>query len=120
MCYKLNEVWLCKLCHVVRKPTGIMELLEFEPVYLLIESKQERMMEDEEVPEYKCVISGGEFFDGVDKGVFGVRDLDKVFVTEKMQLPFYAVTPNEVETGKISEERLISLYKQFYNSRLMD
>lgn len=115
--YKLSMVWLCKLASVNQGEDGRINYFDFEPCYILVE-KEDAFREQEEVPEFRSTISGEEYYDGTNKGVYSARDIGKVFVTDKLHIPIKMLNPEEIETMSISADRICELSRIMFYSRL--
>lgn len=119
--YKLDAVWLCKLTQIVRAESeGFMIYLEYEPTYVLVwDEKNIWERKNKEVPVYFNITSGEEFYNGISKGVFNTCDIGKTFVTERIHIPKDFFSDDEINAKKISEERLLLLYRQLFYSKLV-
>ena len=117
-CYKLKEVWLCKLAGLTRGPEGRIEYVEYGPKFLLVECNRDGQTISSEVPEFRSTITGEEYFDGTCKGVYTPRDIGKTFVIEKRMLPVEVLKKEERDSSFISEERISQLYQDLLYSAM--
>lgn len=120
--FKLENVWICELSYVYRRPSdNMMVLYESDSQHMLI------MKEDvcsrgnvvhikwrDYLSEQKVYfdLDGKEYYHGTQKGVFNESDIGKIYVVERTPIPTEILTEEEKETQQISAERIKEIHKR--------
>ncbi len=115
--YKRERLWLCKLVYIERDANGILKLRDQNNctfLMILKENNSKVMDISKKEPEYFNLL-GIEAYHAIQKTVYNVSDIGKLFVMYRHIIPNDELTTEELESGLVSYERILELSRKLSN-----